>query len=46
MSTYERGLRRATEQAAPVLRGAADMHVGMSQLSVNAMNLMPPRSTC
>jgi LuxR family maltose regulon positive regulatory protein len=32
MSTYERGLQRATEQAAPALRGAADMHVGMSQL--------------
>jgi ATP/maltotriose-dependent transcriptional regulator MalT len=31
VSTYERGLR-ATEQAAPPLRGAADMHVGMSQL--------------
>jgi LuxR family maltose regulon positive regulatory protein len=29
MSTYERGLQVAT---APVLRGAADMHVGMSQL--------------
>jgi LuxR family maltose regulon positive regulatory protein len=32
MSTYERGLQLATEQGAPVLRGAADMHVGMSQL--------------
>jgi len=32
MSTYERGLQRATEYAAPVLRGAADMHVGMSEL--------------
>jgi LuxR family maltose regulon positive regulatory protein len=32
MSTYERGLQHATEQAAPPLRGAADMHVGMSQL--------------
>jgi LuxR family transcriptional regulator, maltose regulon positive regulatory protein len=32
MSTYERGLHRATEQATPPLRGAADMHVGMSQL--------------
>ena len=32
MSTYERGLRVATEHAPPVLRGAADMHVGMSQL--------------
>ena len=32
MTTYERGLRVATEHAPPVLRGAADMHVGMSQL--------------
>src|SRR5450631_3541031 len=32
MSTYERGLQHATDQAAPPLRGAADMHVGMSQL--------------
>ena len=32
MSTYERGLQLATGQGAPVLRGAADMHVGMSEL--------------
>jgi LuxR family maltose regulon positive regulatory protein len=32
MSTYERGLQWATEPGAPVLRGAADMHVGMSTL--------------
>jgi LuxR family maltose regulon positive regulatory protein len=32
MSTYERGLRVATEHAAPALRGAADMHVGMSRI--------------
>ena len=32
MRTYEQGLQRATEQAGPVLRGTADMHVGMSQL--------------
>ena len=32
MSTYERGLQRATEQPGSVLRGAADMHVGMSEL--------------
>jgi len=32
MSIYARGLQRATDQAAPALRGAADMHVGMSQL--------------
>jgi LuxR family maltose regulon positive regulatory protein len=30
--TYERGLRLATEQGAPVLRGTADMHVGMAEL--------------
>jgi LuxR family maltose regulon positive regulatory protein len=28
----ERGLRLATEHGAPALRGAADMHVGMSEL--------------
>src|SRR5579863_1944992 len=32
MSTYERGLQLATEQSALLLRGAADMHVGMSEL--------------
>ena len=32
MTTYERGLQWATEPGAPVLRGAADMHVGMSNL--------------
>jgi LuxR family maltose regulon positive regulatory protein len=32
MSTYERGLQLATEPGAPVLRGAADMHVGISEL--------------
>src|SRR5207244_13298912 len=32
ISTYERGLQLATEQGAHVLRGAADMHVGMSEL--------------
>jgi LuxR family maltose regulon positive regulatory protein len=31
MSTYQRALRRA-EETDPVLRGAADMHVGMSHL--------------
>ena len=46
MSTYQRGLRIATGHAPPVLRGAADMHVGMSQLLMNATSLMPPGSTC
>lgn len=32
MSIYERGLKLATKQGPPVLRGAADMHVGMSGL--------------
>jgi LuxR family maltose regulon positive regulatory protein len=32
MRTYERGLQLALEQGAPVLRGAADMYVGMSEL--------------
>ena len=42
MSKYQRGLRVATEHAAPVLRGAADMHVGMSQLCYERMSLTPP----
>jgi LuxR family maltose regulon positive regulatory protein len=32
MTTYERALQWATAPGAPVLRGAADMHVGMSSL--------------
>jgi LuxR family maltose regulon positive regulatory protein len=32
MSIYERGLQLATAQGGRVLRGAADMHVGMSEL--------------
>jgi LuxR family maltose regulon positive regulatory protein len=32
MTTYERGLQWATKPGAPVLQGAADMHVGMSAL--------------
>ncbi len=32
MNTYKRALQLATEQGAPILRGAADMHVGMSEL--------------
>ncbi len=32
MAIYERGLLVATEQRGPPLRGAADMHVGMSEL--------------
>jgi LuxR family maltose regulon positive regulatory protein len=32
MQHYERGLRLATRASGPPLRGAADMHVGMSEL--------------
>ena len=32
MTTYERALHWATEPGAPILRGAADMYVGMSAL--------------
>ncbi|GCE29786.1 LuxR family transcriptional regulator [Dictyobacter alpinus] len=32
MHTYEQGLQRALEQGTPVLRGTADMYVGMSGL--------------
>jgi LuxR family maltose regulon positive regulatory protein len=32
MRTYEQALRLAMEQGAPVLRGTADMYVGMSEL--------------
>jgi LuxR family transcriptional regulator, maltose regulon positive regulatory protein len=32
MTTYKRGLQWATAPGSPVLRGAADMHVGMSSL--------------
>jgi LuxR family maltose regulon positive regulatory protein len=32
MRTYERGLRLATEHGDPVMRGTADMHVGMGEI--------------
>ena len=32
MRTYEQALQRAAEQGGPVLRGTADMYVGMSEL--------------
>jgi LuxR family maltose regulon positive regulatory protein len=32
MRTYERGVQLGTEQGEPVVRGTADMHVGMSEL--------------
>jgi LuxR family maltose regulon positive regulatory protein len=34
LRTYERGLRLLAESGRPVLRGAADMHVGMSVLLI------------
>jgi LuxR family maltose regulon positive regulatory protein len=39
MSTYERGLRHLAEPDRPVLRGAADMHVGMSAVLVERGDL-------
>jgi LuxR family transcriptional regulator, maltose regulon positive regulatory protein len=39
MRIYERGLQLASEQTALVLRGAADMHVGMSELEREHNNL-------
>jgi LuxR family maltose regulon positive regulatory protein len=38
MSIYERGLQLATKQGAPALRGAADMHVGMSGSTSSVMS--------
>ena len=32
MRTYEQALQRAAEQGGPVLRGTADMYVGLSEL--------------
>jgi LuxR family maltose regulon positive regulatory protein len=42
MSTYQRGLQRA-EAAVPALRGAADMHVGMSRLHLERNDLEAAR---
>ena len=39
MTTYERGLLRATETGRILLRGAADMHVGMAELSFERNDL-------
>ncbi|HZL32339.1 MAG TPA: LuxR C-terminal-related transcriptional regulator, partial [Verrucomicrobiae bacterium] len=43
MTTYERGLQRAMESGAPLLRGAADMHVGMGGLSIERNDLEAAR---
>ena len=39
MSTYERGLQLATKPGSAPLRGAADMHVGMSEVYVERNDL-------
>jgi LuxR family maltose regulon positive regulatory protein len=39
MSLYEQGLRRTVEDGVPALRGAADMHVGISQLQYERNDL-------
>jgi len=39
MNIYERGLQLATKQAVPPLRGAADMHVGLSGIYYERNNL-------
>lgn len=39
MSTYEPGLRRASEAGAALLRGTADLHVGMSELYLERNDL-------
>ena len=43
MRTYERGLRRATEHAPPILRGVADMHVGVSELLLERNDVVAAR---
>ncbi len=40
MGIYERGLQLATRQGTPALRGAADMHVGMSGLYLERNDLI------
>ena len=45
-ASYERGLALATGQGGPVLRGAADMHVGISALLRERDDLEGARSTC
>ena len=46
MRTYEQALQLAAEHGGPVLRGTADMHVGMSELHRERNDLTPPCSTC
>jgi LuxR family maltose regulon positive regulatory protein len=39
LRTYERGLQLATAQGNPILRGTADMHVGLSELACEQNDL-------
>jgi LuxR family transcriptional regulator, maltose regulon positive regulatory protein len=39
MRTYEQGLRRAREHVPPIVRGVADLHVGMSELLLQRNDL-------
>src|SRR5690242_6567215 len=41
--TYEQALRLAAEQSTSVLRGTADMHVGLSQLDLERDDLEAAR---
>jgi LuxR family transcriptional regulator, maltose regulon positive regulatory protein len=43
MGTYEQGLRRAREHTPPILRGVADMHVGISELLLERNDLAGAR---
>ena len=46
LRTYEQALRLASNQDGTVLRGTADMHVGMSQIACERNDCLPPPSTC
>ncbi len=46
MQHYEHGVQLATEQGGPVLRGTADMYVGISELQRERNDLEAARSTC
>ncbi len=39
MRTYEQGLRRASEHVPPIVRGVADLHVGISELLLQSNDL-------
>ena len=46
MSTYEQALQLATEHGEPVLRGAADMYFGISEVLASTTTSRPPHSSC